>query len=294
MLTLSLLGLGAIAVVCLWALYINAPLIDEGINSGIVWMNENFSLENVLDNAITVVEGAITNVTTLVNIVESVVETTTNIAETTVDVARTGIAILNDMTAELGRGLTDEELARLIGLGRALTGVGMGGGIIYLLNSEVGQRTRTRANSRNRKENMNWHHCYEIFIKGPLVNLRIPSQFRGFTLSPLVRLFVHGPEDTRILIVPDRTKVGISDNHYLNKNGTSSRANKQVNLFNRELDGVTGHIVPELEQPYTSVILINTLPGRTAALAWELARSVQRLMSGHSMHRHLKPRNELK
>jgi len=287
MLTLSLLGIGAIAV----ASVVTAGLMAYTINGALTWFSENASLHTPIDNAMRTAE-IITEVST--NLAESVVEaveTVANIAIEKAEAVRTGIAVLSDIALDLeGGGLTEEELARLIGLGRTTTGTALTTNATYLLASEITQRVRNRVN-RNSKENMDWHHCYEIFINGPLVNSRIPSVFRAFTMLPNVRLFMGGPGRTRILIIPDRTKVGISDNFYLNKNGTSSRANRQVNSFNRSLSGVTGHIAPELEKPYTSVIVINTLPGRTAALAWELARSMQKLISGHSMHRHLDPRN---
>ena len=74
-------------------------------------------------------------------------------------------------------------------------------------------------------------------------------------------------------------KVGISGQP-LNKNGTSPRANIQVNKFNK-LEG---------EEVYAARIVIKDIANRKDALDWERTFSTKRYKEGNKMLLHKRPR----
>ena len=74
-------------------------------------------------------------------------------------------------------------------------------------------------------------------------------------------------------------KVGISGQP-LNKNGTSPRANRQVNKFNK-LEG---------EDVYAARIMEKNMPNRQEALNWEYEQSMKRYAEGEEMLKHKYPR----
>lgn len=74
-------------------------------------------------------------------------------------------------------------------------------------------------------------------------------------------------------------KVGISGQP-LNKNGTSPRANIQVNKFNK-LEG---------EEVYAARIVIKDIANRKDALDWERTFSTKRYEEGNKMLLHKRPR----
>ncbi len=73
-------------------------------------------------------------------------------------------------------------------------------------------------------------------------------------------------------------KVGISG-QALNKNGTSPRANRQVNSFNRDEDGYE----------YFAVIEESNILGRQAALEWEKDMAAKLKSAGAQMPKHVRP-----
>jgi hypothetical protein len=76
----------------------------------------------------------------------------------------------------------------------------------------------------------------------------------------------------------DVVKTGISGQP-LNKNGTSARANGQVNALNRR-DGAG---------TYDARIVVRDTPGRAAALDWERNNARRLFDEGHSMNEHRRP-----
>jgi hypothetical protein len=77
----------------------------------------------------------------------------------------------------------------------------------------------------------------------------------------------------------DVVKTGISGVP-LNKNGTSPRANKQVNALN----------VSEGPDTYRSRVVKTNIPGRAAALEWERTNALRLHQAGHSLRLHDRPR----
>lgn len=73
-------------------------------------------------------------------------------------------------------------------------------------------------------------------------------------------------------------KVGISGQP-LNQNGTSPRANRQVNSFNRDDDGYE----------YFASIEESGIPGRKAALEWERDMAATLRSAGAVMEKHVRP-----
>lgn len=76
----------------------------------------------------------------------------------------------------------------------------------------------------------------------------------------------------------DVVKTGISGRP-LNKNGTSSRANSQVNSFNNAAGS----------DKYGARVVAPSIPGRQAALDWELNNAMRLWGEGNSMGKHLRP-----
>ena len=78
----------------------------------------------------------------------------------------------------------------------------------------------------------------------------------------------------------DVVKTGISGQK-LNANGTSPRANVQVNAFNRQAR----------QNLYTSRVVATSMPGRKYALEWERANAQKLLNECNSMSKHIRPRH---
>lgn len=77
----------------------------------------------------------------------------------------------------------------------------------------------------------------------------------------------------------DVVKRGISGQQ-LNKNGTSPRANSQVNKLNK----IAG------EDVYEARVVIKNMPDRMRALEWEKENSLKLWEEGNSMSIHRRPR----
>lgn len=76
----------------------------------------------------------------------------------------------------------------------------------------------------------------------------------------------------------DVVKTGISG-RALNKNGTSPRANSQVNSFNK----LAGY------DKYSARVAEPSIPGRKAALDWERNNALSLKLNGNSMSKHQRP-----
>jgi hypothetical protein len=76
----------------------------------------------------------------------------------------------------------------------------------------------------------------------------------------------------------DVVKTGISGQK-LNLNGTSPRANSQVNAWNR----AAGY------NQYGARVVATNIPGREAAISWERANALKLYDAGNSMSRHIRP-----
>lgn len=70
----------------------------------------------------------------------------------------------------------------------------------------------------------------------------------------------------------DIVKIGISGKP-LNKNGSSPRANSQVNKWNKEAES----------ERYKGRVVITNIPSRSTALAWETGNVIYRKTFGHSL-----------
>lgn len=73
-------------------------------------------------------------------------------------------------------------------------------------------------------------------------------------------------------------KTGISGQP-LNKNGTSPRANQQVNKFNKEIG----------EQLYDARVVKTNMPDRATALDWEKKNTNRLYSEGNPMNKHVRP-----
>lgn len=65
----------------------------------------------------------------------------------------------------------------------------------------------------------------------------------------------------------------------MNKNGTSPRANQQVNKFNKEID----------EQLYDARVVKTNMPDRATALDWEKKNTNRLYSEGNPMNKHVRP-----
>ena len=77
----------------------------------------------------------------------------------------------------------------------------------------------------------------------------------------------------------DVVKTGISGQP-LNKNGTSPRANTQINRLNKALG----------EEIYDARIVVEDMPNRVSALEWEKGNSLKLWNEGNSMSIHKRPK----
>ena len=77
-------------------------------------------------------------------------------------------------------------------------------------------------------------------------------------------------------------KTGISGS-VLNQDGSSKRANSQVNKWNAEVG----------EDRYVANVVINNIPGREAALRWEYENAQRLFAEGQPMNRHQLPKRRV-
>jgi len=291
MLTLSLLGIGAIAV----ASVVTVGLMAYTINGALTWFSENASLQTPIDNAMqtaeiindvstNLAESVVEAVETVANIAIEKAEDTVNLAETAIGAienTRTGIAVLSDISYDLRRrgGLTDEEIGAI---GGALIGVPW----IYTIFNNVQNLSMSESHSRTQElETDPTHHVYKIYINNNLRIARIrPLNLKLFIIASPFELQYISSSGT-VLIPPDIAKIGISHNGNL-RGLHSQRAQNQIARYHRS----KRFLNPISPKVYTNLVLEQNLMSEPKARSREKVLSALMIIEGHSMHRHKVPR----